>query len=49
MVTALDVTDRDSVEPAFDTVETHFGVVEMLLNNAGIGNGQRPLEISEED
>lgn len=45
----LDVTDRASVEAAFDAAEAHFGVVEVVLNNAGIGNGQRPLEISEED
>jgi NAD(P)-dependent dehydrogenase (short-subunit alcohol dehydrogenase family) len=44
----LDVTDRASVEAAFDTAQEHFGVVDVLLNNAGIGNGQRPLELSEE-
>ncbi|MFK8403039.1 SDR family NAD(P)-dependent oxidoreductase [Pseudomonas sp. BGr12] len=46
---ALDVTDRSSVEAAFDTAEASFGVVDVVLNNAGIGNGQRALEISEED
>ncbi|MCO8312941.1 SDR family NAD(P)-dependent oxidoreductase [Pseudomonas mandelii] len=46
---ALDVTDRASVEAAFDAAEAHFGVVDVVLNNAGIGNGQRPLEINEED
>ncbi|CAI8722909.1 hypothetical protein EMIT0196MI5_120147 [Pseudomonas sp. IT-196MI5] len=46
---ALDVTNRASVEVAFDTAEAHFGVVDVVLNNAGIGNGQRPLEIGEED
>jgi NAD(P)-dependent dehydrogenase (short-subunit alcohol dehydrogenase family) len=46
---ALDVTDRDSVETAFDAAETAFGVVDIVLNNAGIGNGQRVLEISEAD
>ncbi len=45
----LDVTNRASVEAAFDAAEAHFGVVDVVLNNAGIGNGQRPLEISEED
>lgn len=49
MSVALDVTDRASVEAAFDAAQTHFGVVDVVLNNAGIGNGQRPLEISEED
>lgn len=46
---ALDVTDRASVEAAFNSAESHFGVVDVVLNNAGIGNGQRPLEISEDD
>lgn len=49
LVVALDVTDRASVEAAFDTAEAHFGVVDVVLNNAGIGDGKRPLEISEED
>lgn len=47
--TTLDVTDRDSVEAAFDAAQAAFGVVDVVLNNAGIGNGQRALEISEED
>ncbi|MDR8373561.1 SDR family oxidoreductase [Pseudomonas lactis] len=46
---AMDVTDRTSVEAAFDSAEAHFGVVDVVLNNAGIGNGQRALDISEED
>ncbi len=46
---ALDVTDRASVEAAFDTAQTYFGVVDVVLNNAGIGNGQRALEVSEDE
>ena len=46
---AMDVTSRASVEAVFDAAEAHFGVIDVVLNNAGIGNGQRPLEISEED
>lgn len=49
MSVPLDVTDRASVEAAFDAAEEHFGVVDVVLNNAGIGSGQRPLEISEKD
>lgn len=45
----LDVTDRASVEAAFDAAQARFGVVDVLLNNAGVGNGQRALELSEED
>ncbi|MDH4612336.1 SDR family NAD(P)-dependent oxidoreductase [Pseudomonas sp. BN102] len=46
---AMDVTDRASVEAAFDAAETAFGPVDVVLNNAGIGSGLRVLEISEED
>lgn len=49
LAVALDVTDRDSVETAFDAAEAAFGVVDVVLNNAGIGNGQRVLEVSEAD
>ncbi|MEE9102603.1 SDR family NAD(P)-dependent oxidoreductase [Pseudomonas nitroreducens] len=45
----LDVTCRDSVEAAFNAAEEAFGVVDAVLNNAGIGNGQRVLEVSEDD
>jgi NAD(P)-dependent dehydrogenase (short-subunit alcohol dehydrogenase family) len=45
----LDVTHRDSVEAAFDAAEAAFGRVDVVLNNAGIGNGQRVLEVSEAD
>ncbi|MNZ37423.1 SDR family NAD(P)-dependent oxidoreductase [Pseudomonas jinjuensis] len=46
---AMDVTSRDSVEAAFDAAEAAFGVVDVVVNNAGIGNGRRALDISEED
>ncbi|MFK0090598.1 SDR family NAD(P)-dependent oxidoreductase [Pseudomonas sp. NPDC090755] len=46
---AMDVTDRASVEAAFDAAEAAFGPVDVVLNNAGIGQGQRVLEISEQD
>ncbi|MGE8150104.1 SDR family NAD(P)-dependent oxidoreductase [Pseudomonas vancouverensis] len=49
LAVALDVTDRASVEAAFDAAEAAFGVVDVVLNNAGIGNGQRVLEITEDD
>ncbi|TDF83952.1 SDR family NAD(P)-dependent oxidoreductase [Pseudomonas sp. H9] len=49
LTVAMDVTDRASVEAAFDAAEAAFGTVDVVLNNAGIGNGQRVLEVSEED
>lgn len=49
LAVSLDVTDRASVEAAFDTAQARFGVVDVVLNNAGIGNGQRALELGEDD
>lgn len=45
----MDVTSRDSVEAAFDAAEEAFGVVDVILNNAGVGGAVRALELSEED
>lgn len=49
LVVGLDVTSRASVEAAFDAAEATFGVVDVVVNNAGIGNDRRVLEVSEED
>lgn len=48
LAVSLDVTDRRSVEDAFQAAETRFGSVDVVVNNAGIGGGERALEISEE-
>ncbi|MNQ65009.1 3-oxoacyl-[acyl-carrier-protein] reductase FabG [compost metagenome] len=45
----LDVTDRASVEAALDVAQAAFGSIDVVLNNAGIGDNQRALDISEED
>lgn len=49
LAVTLDVTDRASVEAAFDSAEAKFGLVDVVLNNAGIGNGIRALNVSEQD
>ncbi|WP_449433443.1 SDR family NAD(P)-dependent oxidoreductase [Pseudomonas putida] len=49
LAVSLDVTARSSVEAAFSAAQGQFGKVDVVLNNAGIGNSQRVLEISEED
>ena len=38
MAWAVDVTDRNSLEPAFRKVEDQLGPVDVLVNNAGIVN-----------
>lgn len=49
LAVAMDVTDRASVEAAFDGAEAAFGVVDVVLNNAGIGRSKKVLEVSEDD
>ncbi|WP_447791988.1 SDR family NAD(P)-dependent oxidoreductase [Pseudomonas farris] len=46
---ALDVTQRDSVESAFDAAQAAFGCVDVVINNAGVGGAVRALDVSEED
>ncbi|WP_177429847.1 SDR family NAD(P)-dependent oxidoreductase [Pseudomonas sp. SWI44] len=49
LAVALDVTSRDSVEAAFDAAERAFGVVDVVVNNAGVGGAVKALEVSEAD
>ncbi|HZO62035.1 MAG TPA: oxidoreductase [Gaiellaceae bacterium] len=37
LVLALDVTHADALEPALDAAVGHFGSIDVLVNNAGIG------------
>ncbi|SEJ80047.1 NAD(P)-dependent dehydrogenase, short-chain alcohol dehydrogenase family [Pseudomonas linyingensis] len=49
LAVALDVTRRDSVEAAFDAAEARFGGVDVVINNAGVGDPGRFLELGEDD
>lgn len=49
LAVALDVTRRDSVEQAFDLAEERFGTIDVVINNAGIGDPGRFTELSEDD
>ena len=43
----MDVTDADSVNRAFDQAEQQWGVVDVLVNNAGIGDPVMFLNMTE--
>jgi NAD(P)-dependent dehydrogenase (short-subunit alcohol dehydrogenase family) len=48
---ALEITDESSVKAAFDAVKAKFGVVDVLVNNAGLagstGHFLRDEEVTE--
>jgi NAD(P)-dependent dehydrogenase (short-subunit alcohol dehydrogenase family) len=46
LAVVLDVTSRESIAAAFDEAERHFGTVTLLVNNAGIANGDKFLKTS---
>jgi 3-oxoacyl-[acyl-carrier protein] reductase len=42
-----DVCDRDAMKRAFDAVEAQFGTVTILINNAGIAQADRAVDMPE--
>jgi 3-oxoacyl-[acyl-carrier protein] reductase len=42
-----DVLDREAMNRAFDAVETAFGIVTILINNAGIAHANRAVDMPE--
>ena len=46
---AADVTDRESVDAAFDRIEADWGPVEILIANAGITRDTLRMRMSDED
>lgn len=44
---AVDVCDQSSVDAAADTAEAHWGLIEVIINNAGVA-GSSPLHRTED-
>jgi NAD(P)-dependent dehydrogenase (short-subunit alcohol dehydrogenase family) len=49
MAVTMDVTSSDSIANALDEIEQSFGVVTVVINNAGITIPKLLLELSDED
>lgn len=49
LAVAMDVTQRESVKAAFDQAEAAFGSVDVIINNAGVGDSNHLFDVSEEE
>ena len=49
LAVSLDVTNLESVAGAFDVIEQDAGLVTVVVNNAGIVDGERALDVSESE
>lgn len=47
LAVTMDVTDADSIDAGFAAAEAQFGSVDVLINNAGIGEGVPFLKMTE--
>ena len=45
----MDVTDRSSVCAALDMIQSSMGVIDIVVNNAGVTNSKPPLDFNDED
>ncbi|MEJ8847421.1 SDR family oxidoreductase [Variovorax rhizosphaerae] len=48
-VVELDVTDRQSIKAAVARAETEVGSIDILVNNSGVSNTRRLVDVDEED
>ena len=48
LAVTMDVNDGDSVSAAFDCAEATFGVVDIVVNNAGVADPKKALAVDED-
>lgn len=46
---ALDVTRVSEIEPVMERVRDHFGALDIVVNNAGVGANHAALDVTEQD
>lgn len=44
---AMDITDEQSILSGLDAGQNHFGLVDVLINNAGVGDSRYSLKVDE--
>ncbi|MEO1082599.1 MAG: glucose 1-dehydrogenase [Pseudomonadota bacterium] len=49
MAVKLDVTSRTSIRSALDAAEERFGIVDVVVNNAGVANARSFLKTDDDD
>ncbi|MBL4612848.1 MAG: glucose 1-dehydrogenase [Emcibacter sp.] len=49
MAVTMDVTNMDSIKAAYDTAEKQLGLVDIILNNAGVADPVAFLDIDEDN
>lgn len=49
LAVAMDITSRESVQAGFDQAEAAFGHVDVIINNAGIGDSNQMFDVSDEE
>ncbi len=49
LTVTLDVTDRAAVYAAVDQADDHFGGIDIVINNAGIGDAGTPLDVVSDE
>ncbi len=49
LAVAMDVTNRESVKAAFEQAEATFGCVDVIINNAGVGDSNAMFDVSAEE
>lgn len=47
LAVAMDVTDKDSIVAAYEQAQQHFGVIDIIVNNAGVADAKNFLKVDD--